>query len=301
MPKTHAQLLREIAVLQAAADKQRKIEAQGAVAKINDMIAKFGITAADLKFASGAPESAPTQRAAAATRNVQKVDSAKPVAVAAKRAARYSDGQGNEWGGRGPRPAWLRAALAAGQTLESLLSGAAPTSEAPASAVAGEMPQAAPSAKAAASSKADTPKPAARKARAKKATAGLDAIAAPPAVAVETEAKAPARKAVARKVAAKKVAARKSLAEKVGASTQDAGAKPAKPVVKAAAKKAVKTVAKKAASKKAASKKTATPKVAASKKSLPARKSAIGATTAAAVLPESATVVPPAAEVPAAT
>lgn len=33
-------------------------------------------------------------------------------------APKFQDGQGNSWGGRGPRPAWLRAALASGRTLQ---------------------------------------------------------------------------------------------------------------------------------------------------------------------------------------
>lgn len=35
-------------------------------------------------------------------------------------AAKYRDAQGNGWGGRGPKPGWVRKALAAGQTLEQL-------------------------------------------------------------------------------------------------------------------------------------------------------------------------------------
>ncbi|GAB3647264.1 H-NS family nucleoid-associated regulatory protein [Ramlibacter alkalitolerans] len=30
----------------------------------------------------------------------------------------YSDGRGNSWGGRGPRPKWLREAMSNGATLE---------------------------------------------------------------------------------------------------------------------------------------------------------------------------------------
>jgi DNA-binding protein H-NS len=35
-------------------------------------------------------------------------------------AAKYQDAQGNRWGGRGPKPGWVKAALAAGRTLEQL-------------------------------------------------------------------------------------------------------------------------------------------------------------------------------------
>jgi DNA-binding protein H-NS len=39
---------------------------------------------------------------------------------------RYSDGAGGDWSGRGPRPRWLREALAAGRPLEDFLVSAAP-------------------------------------------------------------------------------------------------------------------------------------------------------------------------------
>jgi len=39
-------------------------------------------------------------------------------------APKFQDGQGNSWGGRGPRPAWLRAALASGRTLEEFATSA---------------------------------------------------------------------------------------------------------------------------------------------------------------------------------
>ena len=51
-----------------------------------------------------------------------------PTAATRKTAAeaKYGDGQGNVWGGRGPRPAWLREALAQGRTLEEFaLAGSA--------------------------------------------------------------------------------------------------------------------------------------------------------------------------------
>jgi DNA-binding protein H-NS len=41
-------------------------------------------------------------------------------------AASYADGQGRTWSGRGPRPAWLREALANGKSLQDFASGAAP-------------------------------------------------------------------------------------------------------------------------------------------------------------------------------
>jgi DNA-binding protein H-NS len=115
MTKTYAQLAREIAVLQASAQKQLALEAKGAVAKINDMISKYSLTAGDLKFASTSA-SAVSPSASNKTKET-KGKSGKSGAVA--RGARFGDGKGNRWGGRGPRPAWLRNVVAAGRTLES--------------------------------------------------------------------------------------------------------------------------------------------------------------------------------------
>jgi DNA-binding protein H-NS len=117
MTKTYAQLAREIAALQASAQKQLAVEAKGAIAKINDMISTYGLTAGDLKFASA---SATVSRPAKATKAVMKGQRG-----AASQGAKFSDGQGHQWGGRGPRPAWLREAIAAGRTLESFAVGAA--------------------------------------------------------------------------------------------------------------------------------------------------------------------------------
>ncbi|RYF03088.1 MAG: hypothetical protein EOO40_12600 [Deltaproteobacteria bacterium] len=114
MSKTYAQLAREIAALQASAQRQLAVESKGAIAKINEMIAKFQLSASDLKFASSAASIAPSAKGA---------KTVKTKAAAGKR-SRYSDGQGNVWGGRGPRPRWLRSALAAGRSIESFLTAA---------------------------------------------------------------------------------------------------------------------------------------------------------------------------------
>lgn len=106
MTKTYAQLSREIASLQAAAEKLRAAEIKAAVAKANELISAYGLTANDLKFSSStsSPSVGKSVRAVASD-------------------ARYSDGEGNTWGGRGPRPAWLKNALAKGQSIESFETG----------------------------------------------------------------------------------------------------------------------------------------------------------------------------------
>src|SRR5690606_38302276 len=52
---------------------------------------------------------------------------AKAARVANKAAAsahRFSDGHGNQWSGRGPRPRWLREALAGGASMDDFRGGA---------------------------------------------------------------------------------------------------------------------------------------------------------------------------------
>lgn len=134
MTQTYAQLARQIAALQASAQKQLAIEAKGAIAKINDMIATYGLTAGDLKFAS-------TSATAVSPSASKKTKATNGKGRAAAKGAKFSDGQGNQWSGRGPRPAWLREAIAAGRTLESFAIGApapaaaAPVAESPATKV----------------------------------------------------------------------------------------------------------------------------------------------------------------------
>jgi DNA-binding protein H-NS len=106
MTKTYAQLTREIQALQASAEKLRATEVKAAIAKINESIAHYELTADDLHFPS---------TNSASTRHPQVSSSGSSRSTASK----YSDGQGNTWGGRGPRPAWLRNAISGGRSLES--------------------------------------------------------------------------------------------------------------------------------------------------------------------------------------
>ncbi|RYF46099.1 MAG: H-NS histone family protein, partial [Cytophagaceae bacterium] len=90
MTKTYAQLTREIQALQASAEKLRATEVKAAIAKLNESIAHYGLTADDLHFPGSTSTSARRQGSASTRSN-------------GSTAAKYSDGQGNTWGGRGPR------------------------------------------------------------------------------------------------------------------------------------------------------------------------------------------------------
>lgn len=110
MTKTYLQVMKQIEGLRAEADKLRRKEIKGVIARIREAIDHYGLTAADLSL-----EAKPAR--AAAARKPRKAGAAKP-AASAKAAAKYRDEAGRVWGGRGPRPKWLRDAIASGRKLE---------------------------------------------------------------------------------------------------------------------------------------------------------------------------------------
>jgi DNA-binding protein H-NS len=110
MTKTYVQIQKQIETLQREADKLKRKEVEDVIAKIQEAIAVYELTAADL----GLDGKAGRRRAPAA---------GKPAGRAARKTrgaseAKYRDESGNVWGGRGPRPQWLRDALAAGKALQ---------------------------------------------------------------------------------------------------------------------------------------------------------------------------------------
>ncbi len=110
----------QIAALQAKAEAVRKQEVGEVVAKIKDATAHYGLTATDLGLLASAPKASKVPAAGKPGRKPGRKPgsktSGKPV-----RAAKYTDGQGRTWSGRGKRPDWFKAALAAGKTPEELL------------------------------------------------------------------------------------------------------------------------------------------------------------------------------------
>ena len=119
MAKSYAQLTQELEALTARAEAARKKEAAGVAARIKEAIVIYGFTAEDLGFGGSESGEMPAPTKAAAPK------SSKPPKVVGKKklAAKYRDSAGNSWTGRGSRPRWMIAALAAGQSLESLAVG----------------------------------------------------------------------------------------------------------------------------------------------------------------------------------
>ena len=105
MAKSYSQLLQGIEALKRQAEERRKKEVAGVVSRIRKAIEFYGLTAADLGLGSGSAK--------------------KKAGKAGGGAVKYSDGAGHSWSGRGPRPGWLREALANGHSLEQFQQGPA--------------------------------------------------------------------------------------------------------------------------------------------------------------------------------
>ncbi|MGE5116305.1 MAG: H-NS family nucleoid-associated regulatory protein [Betaproteobacteria bacterium] len=106
MAQTYARLQKQIASLEAEAQKLKKSEVSGVIAKIKEAIAVYGLTTADL-FAGRAAKRGKTK-------------------AGNRTGFKYADAQGNTWVGMGKRPQWLRDALADGKSLEDFrVNGAA--------------------------------------------------------------------------------------------------------------------------------------------------------------------------------
>jgi len=108
MAKTYAQIQKQIDVLAREAEKLKRKEVDEVVARIKEAIAAYGLTAADLGLRASRKAAATSARKS--SKGQRKTKGA--------RAAKYRDGADNVWGGRGPRPQWLRDALASGKKLE---------------------------------------------------------------------------------------------------------------------------------------------------------------------------------------
>jgi DNA-binding protein H-NS len=120
MTQTYKQIQKQIESLQRQADKLRNQEVEGVVGRIKVAITHYGLTADLLGFGSGSVKGKLLVPRTGTSSKVKKSSTS----------AKYADGQGNEWLGRGPRPHWLRDALAAGKTLEEFATGAT-SSDAP--------------------------------------------------------------------------------------------------------------------------------------------------------------------------
>ena len=112
MAQTYAQIQEQIAKLQSDAAILRNSEVADVVRRIKEAIATYDLSPRDLFGGRTGVSRTGRSRGTA-------------------RSAKYADGKGGEWGGRGPRPQWLREALAAGRRLEDFAVGTAAARTAP--------------------------------------------------------------------------------------------------------------------------------------------------------------------------
>lgn len=102
MKQTYQQIQKQIEQLQRQAEVLRNGEVKEVIDRIKVAIAHYGLTAAQLGLGTSRVAGQPkkTGRSAGAS------------------TASFGDGNGNVWSGRGPRPRWLRDALAAGRSID---------------------------------------------------------------------------------------------------------------------------------------------------------------------------------------
>ena len=147
MAKTYAQIQKQIDTLKREADRLKRKEADGVIARIKEAVRAYGLTASDLGLggASSVKRAAPVAKRGV-SRDRQAAEDPRghghepraPLAGLPSAAPRLHetrrrrsgqggarmnlnethDTSGNTWVGRGPRPQWLRDALKAGKSLQ---------------------------------------------------------------------------------------------------------------------------------------------------------------------------------------
>jgi DNA-binding protein H-NS len=124
MARSLARIEAEIAKLQKEAKAIRAKEAQAVIANIRELIAQYELTPADLFDAASprrprrAATTVVTGRRARGARGAR--NSAQAQAQVAS-VAKFTDGNGKTWSGKGKRPNWYKDAIAAGKTPEDLM------------------------------------------------------------------------------------------------------------------------------------------------------------------------------------
>jgi DNA-binding protein H-NS len=126
MAKTYEQIQQQIEKLQRQAKALQAVEAKGVIDQIKAAIEHYGLTAEQLGFDGAKTSPLATSAAPAPTSAPAAKQSSKPATKStnkSKSKPQFSDESGNVWGGRGPRPAWLRDALRAGRDINEFRIG----------------------------------------------------------------------------------------------------------------------------------------------------------------------------------
>ena len=116
---TSADLIKRSEELRRQAEEMMRKETPEVIARIKEAIAHYGLTASDLGLSGGAA------RAETAARRLRRRPPSAPVHAQQGKPRRsaavsYRDDQGHSWSGFGPKPKWLKDALASGVSEESL-------------------------------------------------------------------------------------------------------------------------------------------------------------------------------------
>ena len=111
---TAKDLMAQAEVMQRTAEALKKKELPGVIERIKSAIDFYGLTAGDLGFGSAVKGA---KVSAVGNRDGRK----KQAKVKSAPRSAYSDGAGNTWSGRGPKPGWMKAAIENGATKESFL------------------------------------------------------------------------------------------------------------------------------------------------------------------------------------
>ncbi len=117
MARTLAQINAEIEKLKKQADEIKSREVAEVISRIKEAIKHYGLTPRDL-FGKAAGTAAPAGDKARGKRSASA--KAAPRKAKAVGVIRFRDEAGNSWTGRGKRPNWFKAAIAAGKKPEDL-------------------------------------------------------------------------------------------------------------------------------------------------------------------------------------
>ena len=113
MARSLAQIEHQIAKLKKQADEIKSKEKQGVIERIREAISHYGITRQELFGNEGGKPSRASASAKSGAPKGRRGGAKRTPSV-----AKYSDGAGRTWTGRGRKPAWIVSGLAEGKTLE---------------------------------------------------------------------------------------------------------------------------------------------------------------------------------------
>lgn len=119
---TSTDLIKRSEELRQQAQEMMRKERPEVIARIKEAITHYGLTSADLGLgssANGAAERAP-RKGTGSGKGSAKSAGVKTTKARRTASVKYRDDQGNRWSGFGPKPKWLKEALAGGASEESL-------------------------------------------------------------------------------------------------------------------------------------------------------------------------------------